>query len=301
MKVNSKRDMSFKSIYTSPIIKKGLEFAADNGSLFAAGTTLALSLGVRPISILATPNTDVENKKYAFVKSFVSSIIGYILMLAVSKPVANKIADIDKNQTKYLTKETIEAFKDKKAYSFATQMFKLGIGFLAAIPKAILTAAAVPPVMEKVFPPKDENKDLTFKGKITDILNNKNYHKFSQKFKDTNFPMHFVALTDTLTTGTFIYNIKKSKKIKEERKNPLCYNSAIATALSIISSYTADRLTQKPTQKFIEKFKSENKNAQKLDKYVEGIKIAKPILLTGLIYYMLIPFISTYLADRIKN
>ena len=35
-----------------------------------------------------------------------------------------------------------------------------------------------------------------------------------------------------------------------------------------------------------------------LDKYIEGIKIAKPILITGVMYYMLIPVISTFFTDK---
>ena len=38
-----------------------------------------------------------------------------------------------------------------------------------------------------------------------------------------------------------------------------------------------------------------------VEKQVEGIKIAKPILLVGGIYYMVIPFISTFLADRAEH
>ncbi len=307
MKVKTKnRDISFGGIYNNSVFKKGLEFAADNGALFAATTTLTLSLTARPAAIMLTPKTDKENKKLAFAKSLASTFTGYALMFALSKPLAKKMKGIDKN----LTKETAENLKDgaeslskSKAYILATQMFKLGLGLAAAIPKAILTAASVPVVMNQIYP--KDNKGLTFKGKNTNIiekiLNNKKYQEFAKKHKDSNFPMHIIAATDTLTTGTFIYQTKKSPKIQEERKNPLCYNSAISTGLSIITGYTADKLTEKPTQKFIDKFKKANINDPKLDKYLEGIKIAKPILLIGGIYYILIPFISTFLADRIKT
>lgn len=304
MKVNSnKRDIPFGGLYNNKALKKGLEFAADNGALFAATTTLALSLTARPAAILATPKTDKENKKLAFAKSLSSTFIGYAMMFCLSKPLAKKMKNIDKE----LTKESAENLKDRaeslsksKAYILATQMFKLGLGLVAAIPKAILTAAGVPVVMNQLYP--DENKGLTFKGKssnlITKTLNNKKYQEFAKKYKDTNFPMHIIAATDTLTTGTFIYQTQKSTKIKEERKNALCYNAGISTGLSILSSYFVDKLTDKPMEKFIRKFKEANKTDPKLDKYTEGIKIAKPILIIGGIYYILIPIISTFLADR---
>ncbi len=295
--------MKVQPMYNSKILKKGLEFAADNGALFTATASLALSTIARPAAIVAAPKTDKENKKLAFAKSLASTFVGYAMMFALSKPLAKKMKNINKN----LTKESVENLKDgadkleqSKAYILATQMFKLGLGMVAAVPKAILTAASVPVFMNQIFP--EENKGLSFKGKSSDIitktLNNKKYQEFAKKYKDTNFPMHIIAATDTLTTGTFIYQTKKSNKIKEERKDALCYNAGISTALSIASSYLADKFTDKPTDKFIKNFKQINKNDPKLDKYIEGIKIAKPILIIGGIYYILIPFISTFLADR---
>ena len=45
MKVNSDRAISFKGFYNNKVLKKGLEFASDNGALFAATTTLILYAG----------------------------------------------------------------------------------------------------------------------------------------------------------------------------------------------------------------------------------------------------------------
>lgn len=306
MKVNSNnnRDITFNGFLNNKTFKKGLKFAADNGTHFAAATTLVLSLTARPAAIMLTPKTDKENRKLAFAKSLASTFSTYLLMLVLSQPLAGSVKRINKQPQKYLNKETIQNFKDTKAYDFATQMFKLGAGLLAAIPKAILTAATVPAVMNQIYPKKNDSNGLTFKGLpkgIGKALNNKKYQNFSKKYQDTNFPMHIIALTDTLSTGAFIYQTKKSKSIKEERKNPLCYNAAISTALSIICGYTADKMTQKPTEKFIRRFSEVNKNDPELKKCIEGIRIAKPILLVAGIYYMLIPFISTFLAERIHS
>ena len=62
MKVNS-------GFYNNKVLKKGLEFAAKNGALFAASTTFALSATLRPAVILLTPDTDKQNKKIACAKS----------------------------------------------------------------------------------------------------------------------------------------------------------------------------------------------------------------------------------------
>lgn len=289
--------LSFQGFYQNKSLKRGLEFAADNGALFAATTTFTLSATMRPAAILFTPKTDKQNKKIACAKSISSSGVGFLMTFGFSMPLMFAMKKIDKNPKKYFN-----AAYDKKAYEFATQMFKLGLGAAIAIPKALLTAAGLPYVMDGFFPEKKE-EGLSFKGRLAKgigrVLDNKSFQKFSDKHKDSNFPMHIFALMDTLTTATFIRQISKSKRVQEDRKKPLMYNAGISTALSIGCGYVLDALTDKPTQKFIEKFKKANKGLPNLDKQVEGIKIAKPILLLAGVYYTLIPLISTFLADRV--
>ncbi len=319
MKVNSQRDISFKSFYRNKTLKKGLEFAADNGALFAATTTLAFSAVVRPAAIWLAPHTDKENKKLACAKSLSSSVAGFLLTLVLSLPLAKSIKKIDKNPQKFLKPETINNFKtgcekleESKSYEIATQMFKLGVGLVVAAPKAILTCAGMPFIMQKLFhKPKirkhkeEESGNLTFKAKGKDklardigkILDNKSVQKFSEKYKNSNFPMHIIAGTDIINTAAFIDTIERSEQIEENRKKALIYNSGISTLLSIISGYIFDKLLDKPAEKFIENFKKANAGMPKLEKQIEGFKIAKPILIIGGIYYMIIPFISTFLAD----
>lgn len=308
--------MRINPVYSSKIIKKGLEFASDNGALFAAGTSLVLSTFARPLVILATPNTDERNKKYACAKSISSSLIGYALMLGVSKPVSNAMKKIDANPSEYLKQGTIENLKGasktlqgSKKYVFATQLLKLGLGFLIAAPKSVLTANFIPPIMNKMFPEKEnkaQGKGVSFTGNsvakgIGKIIDRPFIQKLSEKFHNTNFEMHIMALTDAFATGMFMLQTKHNKKIEEDRKPALMYNSAISTGLSIAGGYTLDKLTDKPTQKFIKKFVEINKNSPKLDKYIEGIKIAKPVMILGGIYYLIIPLISTALADRLDK
>lgn len=320
MKVNStnKRNINFNGFWDSKVLKKTLQFAARNGSLFAGTASLICATTVRPIAILSTPNTDEQNKKVACVKSLTSTGIGYLLMLIFSLPLSGAIRNIDKNPSKYLKNKTINSLKEhgrtlkeSKAYSLATQLFKLGLGFVLAAPKAILTAIGTPVILKKFDTKVDveESKpnSLTFKGRnplengISKILNKDTFIKFANKYKDTNFPMHIIAATDTLTTATFIHQTSKNKNLNKKDKKPLMYNAGISTLLSIISSYTIDKITEKPAQKFIEKFKKVNKNDPKLAEYVEGIKIAKPILIMGIVYYTIIPIISTFISDKIDK
>ena len=88
---NSIPQTSFTGIYNSKMLKKGLEFAAKNSSLFTATVSLGFSTAARPAAILLTPDTDKENKKYACAKSLSSSAAGYLLMLLGSVPVAKAV------------------------------------------------------------------------------------------------------------------------------------------------------------------------------------------------------------------
>lgn len=322
MKVNyqNNTNISFNGILNSKALKKGLEFAANNGTLFAASTSLVLST-TRPLAILATPNTDKKNKQVACAKSITSTLNGFIIAFACSKPISRAIEKIDKKPEKYINtetlytlKETAETLTESKAYKMATQLFKLGVGFLIAAPKAILTAFGTPYIL-KIFNTEEIIKDanefstenINFKAKeklptgIGKILNQKSLQNFVKKHKDSNFPLHIIAATDTVSTITFVNQTKKTEQLKEKDKKPLIYNSIISTTLSIASTYLIDNLTQRQTDKFIEKYKIANKKDPNLSKQIEGIKIAKPIIIAGLIYYIAIPLISTFLAERIAK
>ena len=235
--------MKVQPIYNNKFFKKSLEFAADNGALFVATTSLVLSTVARPIAIMATPKTDKENRKYAASKSLASSIVGYGLMLCASLPLAKSIKKINENP-EYLKNTTIKALQDgekslnkSKKYKFATQLFKLGLGFILAVPKSIMTCAMIPTIMEKMFNSgklkveneknnyyriarlqnckygKDSSQKITSFTGTTDklakgigkIIDTQVVIKLTEKFHNTNFEMHIMALTDTLATGSFIH------------------------------------------------------------------------------------------------
>lgn len=322
---NSIPQTSFTGIYNSKMLKMGLEFAAKNSSLFTATVSLGFSTAARPAAILLTPDTDKENKKYACAKSLSSSAAGYLLMLLGSVPVAKAVENIDKNPAKYLKNKTIENLKQgekilshSKKYKFATQLFKLGLGFVIAVPKSILTCALIPPIMAGIFHKKtpdknrNDNHNITFEGSYSKgtqllskgfgkIMDTEFIQKMSDKFYKTNFEQHIISLTDVLLTGTFIKQTKDSKKIEDSRKKALMYNAGISTGLSIAGGYAINRLLKKPTENFIKKFSQINKHDAKLDKYLEGIRIAKPALILGTLYYIIIPLISTFAADRFDD
>jgi len=312
---------NFNGFLNSKLLTKSLEFAADNGALFSAGTGVILSTFARPVAILATPNAEKENKQYACAKSISSSLINFGVMLAASTPVAIAMSKIDTNPQKYLKEATIKTLKGaeqhlthSKKYSFASQLFKLGLGFVIAAPKSILSSNLIPPIMSKLFPnhnlKKSDNKDISFTGiqpteklakGIGKIIDTKPLQKIADKFHNSNFELHIMNLTDVMATGTFIATTAKNGNIKENRKKPLMYNAAISTGLSIAGGYTLNKLLEKPTKKFIKKFVEVNKDSKNLHKYIEGIHIAKAALLLGGIYYIIIPIISTFISDKIDK
>ena len=210
---------------------------------------------------------------------------------------------------------------------------KMGTGLITAIPKAMLTVALIQPIMNHLFPKKqhEENKITTqiynkynpvfsstfnqqtpsFKGGMTHniakgiggILNNETVQSVAKKYahNDKNIARNVSMATDLLLTGAFVYNTQRNKDIKEKNKKPLIYNNLISTGISLIGGYSIDKLVQKNTKKFIDKFTEANKNDPKLPKYIEGINILRPTLIFAAIYYGVLPMFSTYFADKIDE
>ena len=323
MKVNSINtdDISFNGFWRSKALKNTLLFAEKNGALFAASTSLALSAIARPAAIFAAPKTDRENKKVACAKSVVSTLLEFVLTLGLSVPIAAAVGKINKNPELYLKQSTIQNLKDSasnlsesKAFNLANQLFKLSTGLVVAAPKAILNVMGMPYVLNYMKVKETETRksvqgDLAFKGKeksylasiIGKTIDSEAIQDFSKRYKDSNFPMHINALKDILATWTFAGAAAKSKKVEPERKGPLIYNSIISTALSVLLGYLVDSLTDNQANKFIDKFKRENKDIKDFERYVNGFKIAKPVLIMGLAYYAAIPLVSTFFAERIDK
>ena len=343
MRINSctqNTSPSYKGLLNNKTVLKGLELISEHGSSFVAVTTLAMATGVRPIAINSTPKVKKENKQYATTNSIASGIIKFGIVEAIALPIENAVKKIDKNPEKYLNEKTIKALQgnaktlvESPNYKFATQTLKMSTGLLTAIPKAMLTVALIPPIMNKLFPKKqEEKKNITtqiynqynpvfsetfnnqtpsFKGSITHniakgiggILNNETVQSTVKKYahNDKNIARNISMATDVLLTGAFVYNTQKNKKIEEKRKKPLIYNNLISTGISLVGGYSIDKMIQKSTKKFIGKFSEINKHDPKLPKYIEGINILRPTLIFATIYYGILPMFSTYLADKIDE
>ena len=313
--------MKVDGILRNKYFLKGLERVSDHATTCAAGASFVASTIIRPLVIMATPDTEKENKQYAASNSICSGVIKFGLVAALSVPIENAIKKIDKEPKKFLSQKTISSFtKDgvhlssSRKYNFAAQLLKLGINLITAVPKSMLTIALIPIVMDKFFNKKAEAKrerEVAFGGEhgvsaakwVGKIFEFEWLQNFAQKhqYRDKDIAKHITAATDVLLTGTFVHQTSKSKKIKENRKKALIYNNIISTAVTLIGGYAVDGVIKSKSDKFIEKFKKANAGDPKLGKYIQGINILRPILIFAGIYYCTLPLFSTYMAEKIDK
>lgn len=341
MKVNSEISFkSAGTILTNKLLLKGLETAGNHPASFIAGTTLIMSTIIRPLAIASTPKIDKENKKYAIADSISSGLIKFGINEIIALPIENAINRINKAPQKYLSSQAVKSFTESgkmlaesKNYKFAQQLIKNTPNLITAIPKSMIAVALIPFIIN--FPKKFRNKkhstdnpeytqpnsyspifapfynnqisfkglqDITAKG-VSKIFNAKIFQNFVTKhsFNDTNIARNMTIATDILLAGSSVIRTKKSKSIKETKKKPLIYNKLITTAISILGGYKIDKMIQKGTKSFIEKFKQANINDPKLDKYLQGINVVRPTLVFALLYYGILPIISTFTADKLDK
>lgn len=310
---------------------KGLEKISEHGTSFSAGTSLFMALTVRPLTIFSTPDVEKENKQYAASNSICSGLIKFGMVEAIALPIEHAVKNIDKNPEKFLKKSTIKNLQnssdkliESRSYKLITQLFKLGAGFITAIPKSMLTVALIPILMDKIFHNKKfvkqhsntqseskQNKDINFTGRFSEkiskglgeIIDCEALQKFARRFenKDRDIAKHITAGTDTLLTATSVYQISNSSKIKENRKRALIYNNIISTVITLGLGYGIDNIVKNSSKKFIEKFKQINAADPKLHKYIEGINILRPAVIFAGIYYGILPIFSTYMAEKIDK
>jgi len=294
------------NFYNNKFLLKGLKFASEKSPIFTAGTSLLFQSTIRPLSTMLTPKTDREDKKISCIKSLSSAISGFLFMLIVSTPFSKAVKNIDKNPGKFLNKDTIKALSgdvdniaNSKSYKFITQLFKLGLTFLLAYPKALINNTIIPKAIEKTSKNKEPQ---SFSGKIenivADTINNKTMQKAAQYAKKTDYTTHLIALGDIFSTLAFTTITNKNKKLSKHQKKVLNYNAITSTALCLAMGYGANKILDKPMGGFIKNLEKANKNSPDLSKYKEGAEIVKTSVIFAMIYYGLIPMMSTFISSK---
>ena len=321
------------TFYSNKNTLKVLKYASDNPALVEKAATFALSTIIRPISILMTPKTDKREKEYMFAKSFASGAISFGLTSLIFKPVSRAMDTISKEPQKYLTKETINTLKtagktleESAPFNFLKQTVKYTPAIVSIFPKALLTTALITPIIEIAFDKKykiklpkfepfkikskklqkKEDKKQSFKGErlaraIAKPLNNEAVRKFALRHQNSNSFIKILSAKDLIATGFFAFLTKNSKRIEDKNKEPLIINSFLSTALAITGGFAVDKLTQKPMEKFLDRLEQANRGDKDLPKYIEGAKILKPIVILGVLYYAIVPSLSTFLSGKIAH
>lgn len=329
----SNSNQNFKGLYDNKFFLNSLEKISDHSASFSASVSLFSALVLRPVVINSTPNTKKENKKILTTESISSAIAKFALAELVALPIEKAIKKINENPNKFLNSSTIKNLSDNnsllnsKNYNFLTQAIKTSANFISALPKSILGVALIPIVGDFLFNKKHTkkdssnlikreidknpnfqqfNKNLNFTGlekPIAKIINSQNIQDIAKKHSknDKNIARNISVATDILLSTTSAIGILKSKKIEKERKKPLILNKTLSTALSLISGFALDEIIQNGTKKTIQNFSAFHKNNPKLPKYLEGINILRPTLIFALIYYGIIPFISTFTTDKFSK
>ena len=246
-------------------------------------------------SFKGTAKTLTESADYKFATQFLKQSTGFItaipktmLTVALIPVIMNKLF---KNDDKKTNDNTYFKSPDKENSTHTDSVFN--------------------DIETKIYRQHNDVFSPSFSGGITDmtakgigqILNTKTVQNTAKKFssKDNDIAKNFSMATDLLLTASFIHRTKKSDKIEENKKKPLIYNNVISTGITLAGGYSIDKLIQKNTKGFIEKFSEINKNDPKLNKYIEGINIIRPTVIFALLYYGVLPVFSTYLSDKIDK
>ncbi|MBQ4646292.1 MAG: hypothetical protein IJB79_02980 [Candidatus Gastranaerophilales bacterium] len=321
MRINQiKNTQNFNGLYNNKHLLSTLEKISDHGASFAAGISFLSAISLRPLAISLTPKADSENKKIFSADSIASGVIKLLIALGVSIPIENAIKKINENPKEFLNPDLLKNLS-KKDYDFLTQNIKLASNLISAIPKSILSVSLIPLVMDLFHKEKKQNipiekkqnfdtfkKQTSFKGRLPEKIvksviesNDMQNYAIKNSSNSKNIARNMSVATDILLSATSAVTTLNSKKIKKEQKKPLILNKFISTGISITAGCFIDNLVQGFGTGFVEKFKQANIDDKKLAKYLEGLNIVRPTIIFALIYYGIIPVLTTFASDKLSK
>lgn len=118
-------------------------------AVFEAFTALGITSTIRPLTVLAVPGADIEDKKYAATKSVVSGALGFGVSLVAYKPLGKVIDKLGDGSYQGLKLPWAKNTTQFKAFSFLTNY---GFKFVIGIPTAVLIFKLIPVAMKVLFP-----------------------------------------------------------------------------------------------------------------------------------------------------
>lgn len=276
MKISSNSNInkqSYKGLWNNKAVLKGLETISEHSTSFIAATTLTMSAGVRPVAIALTPDTDKKTKQYATTNAIASGLIKFALVEAIAIPIENAVKKIDKTPEKYLTSKTIEALKgnaknltQSKDYKFITQVLKQCSGLISALPKAMLTVALIPVIMNFLF---NKNKKNTKKQKSATFSSSQHTSLSTKNLSKNN------SITSYIYKETFTENLNKSSDTNPFNKNKAFSPSFKGGLSDTIARGIGSLLNKNQIQNIAKKFSRWDSDITK------NISIATDLLLTA--------------------
>ena len=130
---------------------------------------------------------------------------------------------------------------------------------------------------------------------LTNFANKSNVKRYCEwankpkvdKYLNNGFPL----VESAYVTSLYCIDIKASKDIPEERKNPLVYNSLICMVAGMFGGITLNKLI-KPIENDVVK-NLEKMDIKKVTHVIAGIRIILPLLLTSLCLRFIVPIAAT--------
>lgn len=142
------------------------------------------------------------------------------------------------------------------------------------------------------------------------ILNNEKVANYITKIsKNTHLQdylvSHLLTIGSIILSGLYINKTLHNDKLDPDKKRTLAINQASVWGVSTIMGYTFNILVDKKMKLIGDKFRAVNEqkpeHANLINKYLDGIKIAKTIMIFDIVYRYLAPVVVTPLANYIGN
>lgn len=155
------------SIFTNKHVQSFFRLANKSEAVFSALFAIGLTCILRPAAIMSLPGKkNKEDKIYASAHSIASGIIGYLISLALFKPISGAVAKVPallkssmKNKAGYLK-------NDRAAMDAAKTCLNMLPDTIFSPIKATITVALIPPILKHVFGwekkkgPENKNQSL---------------------------------------------------------------------------------------------------------------------------------------------
>lgn len=130
-------------------------------------------------------------------------------------------------------------------------------------------------------------------------------NKCSEKFVNDKLTPHLMVLGSTILSGFYILKTLGNKDLDEEKRKTLAINQGLTYGVSTAMAYTFDSWLGKAHKKFMANFRAANEamceDVKKLDKWENGLRLAKSIIIIDLVYRFIAPVMVTPVANWCGN